>query len=161
MVWMRASERRTSTVQRRARTATLLAVAALVVGEARSAADSGSPEVVVVVAAGQPVETLARTELADIFLGRASRFPDGRPAVPIDQREGSPARAVFYTAFLGRSAAQMKAHWSKIVFTGRGSPPREAPDGAAVRQLIAEDPQAIGYLDRDLVDASLRIVGVE
>ena len=58
----------------------------------------------------------------DIFLGRATRFPNGLLAVPIDQVEGSAAREEFYTRFVGKSAAQMKAYWSKIIFTGRGQP---------------------------------------
>jgi ABC-type phosphate transport system substrate-binding protein len=128
---------------------------------AAGGAEPEDPDVVVVVAASNPLETLTDSELADLFLGRTNSFPDGRPAIPIDQREGTPARAVFYVNFLGRSAAQMKAHWSKIVFTGRGSPPRETPGGVEARQLIAGDPRAIGYLERELVDASVQTVDLE
>jgi hypothetical protein len=28
----------------------------------------------------------------------------------------------------------MKAYWTKMVFTGRGQPPRELPNSAAVRR---------------------------
>jgi hypothetical protein len=54
----------------------------------------------------------------------------------------------------------MKAHWSKIIFTGRGRPPAEAADDAAVRDIVAGDPRAIGYIDASLVDSRLRVVRV-
>jgi hypothetical protein len=120
-----------------------------------------SLDVVVVVAAASPTAALGRSELADLFLGRVAEFPDGRPAVPIDHREGCPVRAEFNSEYLGRSAAQVKAHWSQVIFTGRGSPPRSVAGDDQLRRLIASDPTAIGYLERRLVDASLRIVRIE
>jgi ABC-type phosphate transport system substrate-binding protein len=126
----------------------------------RAAAQSPD-DVVVVVAARSPTTTLSRNEVADLFLGRVANFPDGRPAVPIDQREGSPVRNEFNSEYLGRTAAQIKAHWSKVIFTGRGSPPRAMADSEQVRRLVASNPNAIGYLQRRLVNASLEIVRVE
>lgn len=115
-------------------------------------------EVVVVVSAAGPETRLSRTQIADIFLGKANRYPDGRRAIPIDQREGSAARASFYEINIGRSAAQIKAHWSKIIFTGRGQPPRQVADEAEAKRYLADHPGAITYLALDDVDASVRIV---
>jgi ABC-type phosphate transport system substrate-binding protein len=130
--------------------------ALLAAGDVRSTQD-----VVVVVSADSPLLALSRGELTDIFLGRTARFPDGRSAVPLDQRDGSSARAEFYSAYLGRSPAQIKAHWSKAIFTGRGSPPRAVPESSQLRARVASDPSSIGYLPRDQVDAALRIVRIE
>jgi ABC-type phosphate transport system substrate-binding protein len=134
----------------------------LVTQPATAAADvSSSGDIVVVVAAENPVRSLSLVQLEDIFLGRTNRFPNGRSAVPIDQSDGSAARADFYTRILGRSLPQIKAHWSKIIFTGRGRPPRHVPNGLEVRKLLADDARAIGYLERGLVDDSVRVVGIE
>ena len=115
-------------------------------------------EVVAVVSSRCPESALSRNQVADIFLGRSSRFPDGREAVPIDQAESSAARDEFYAAFTGKSPAQVKAHWSKIIFTGRGQPPREVSNGVEMKRLVAGNPSAIGYIDRKLVDGSVRIL---
>jgi ABC-type phosphate transport system substrate-binding protein len=132
------------------------AVAGLALGLAATAALA---EVVAVVSANSPLAPmLDKGGVVDIFLGRTSRFPDGRRAVPIDQAEGSAARAEFYSRFAGKSPAQIKAHWSKIVFTGRGQPPHEVADTAELKRHLAEDPNAIGYLDQNMVDASLKVV---
>lgn len=129
-------------------------------GVAVAAATSGDG-LVVVVSAQSRVTTIPRLHLEDIYLGRATRFPNGEPVEPIDQKSGSEAWKTFYETYLGRSPAQIKAHWSKLIFTGRGRPPREAASGREVRELVAADSRVIGYIDSDLVDESVRVVSVE
>lgn len=129
-------------------------------GSVPHAVPIADPSVVVIVSARSSVATLSRNHLIDLYLGRTSRFPDGRTAVPIDQDEGSAIRELFYGEIIGRSTAQIKAHWSRIIFTGRGRPPRAVSDGTEMRGVVAQNPSAIGYIDRALVDSSVRIVEV-
>ena len=119
---------------------------------------SGQDVVVAVVSSRSPVTTLNTEQVADIFLGKTGRFPDGSQAVPIDQHEDSPARERFYAQFTGKSPAQVKAHWSKIIFTGRGQPPRQAMNGAEAKKLVQENLHAIAYIDNALVDSSVRVL---
>lgn len=129
------------------------------IGLALSLSNGGAAaDVVAVVSAKNPVTALSKNQVMDIFLGKASRFPDGSPAMPIDQIEGSAARNAFYARFAGKSPAQLKAHWSKIIFTGRGQPPREVSNGTEVKKLIAEHPYSIGYIEKSLVDGSVKVL---
>jgi ABC-type phosphate transport system substrate-binding protein len=115
-------------------------------------------DVVPVVSAKSPVTSLSPNEVADIFLGKSSRFPNGAPAVPIDLVEESPVRDRFYAQYTGKSPAQVKAYWSKIIFTGRGQPPRQAATPGEAKKLIAENPNAIGYIDSSQVDGTVRVL---
>lgn len=117
-------------------------------------------EVVAVVSAKSAVAALNRNQLVDIFLCKTSRLPNGEIAMPIDLPEGSSLRNEFYSAFAGKSPAQVKAHWSKLIFTGRGQPPREAADMESVKRLLLANPSAIGYLDRSMVGGELRILTI-
>jgi hypothetical protein len=119
---------------------------------------TATPDVIAVVSSKSAITTLSKTQLADIFLGRVSRFPNGARVVPIDQAEDSAAREEFYAKVADKSAAQMKAYWSKIIFTGRGQPPKEVANGAEMKRWIAENPDAIGYIDEKLVDDTVRVV---
>ena len=119
---------------------------------------SAAADVVAVVSSKSPVTALSRNQVVDIFLGKTSRFPDGEQAVPIDQVEGSPARDEFYAKFTGKSAAQIKAHWSKIIFTGRGQPPKEVSNSDEVKKLVVQNPKVIGYIERSLVDGNVRVL---
>ena len=115
-------------------------------------------DVVAVVSSKSPVAALSKNQVVDIFLGKVSRFPDGSQAVPVDQVEGSTARDQFYTRFAGKSAAQLKAHWSKIIFTGRGQPPKQVSNSTEAKKLIADNPHAIGYIEQNLVDSSVKVL---
>jgi ABC-type phosphate transport system substrate-binding protein len=125
---------------------------------AASATAASSQDVVAVVSAKSAITSLNPGQVADIFLGKTSRFPDGTQAVPIDLSEDSPARDKFYAQFTGKSPAQVKAHWSKIIFTGRGQPPKQASSSSEAKKMIAENPNAIGYIDGSAVDGSVRVL---
>jgi len=118
-------------------------------------------DLVVVVSADNPTRTLDRSQLADLYLGRRDRFPDGETAVPVDLRENSAAYARFYERHLEQTPAQIRAHWSRLIFTGRGRPPRTVTDGRAMADTIASNPRFIGYLDDSLVDERLKVVDIE
>lgn len=115
-------------------------------------------DVVAVVSAKSPITTLDKSQVADIFLGKASRFPNGAQAVPIDQAEGSAVRDEFYGKVTGRTATQIRAYWAKIIFTGRGQPPPSVSNDIEMKKRLSENPAAIGYIDRSLVDSSVRVV---
>ena len=136
------------------RIAALLAIPLLAAGLPSLAQE----DVVPVVSSRSTVTSLTAAQLADIFLGKTSRFPDGTLAVPIDQSEESPARERFYSSFTGKSPAQLKAHWSKIIFTGRGQPPKQVPSSAEAKRAVAENPNAIAYIDSKMVDNTVRVL---
>lgn len=122
------------------------------------AAGSSAADVVPVVSAKSEVSSLSTNQVMDIFLGRSSRFPNGELAVPIDQAEGSNIRDAFYMQFASKSAAQVKAYWSKLIFTGKGQPPREVSPSERVKRVVAENPHLIGYIERSEVDANVKVV---
>jgi ABC-type phosphate transport system substrate-binding protein len=123
-----------------------------------SAAAEASAELVVIVSARSPAPQLSSEQVAAIFLGQAGRLPDGSEVVALDQRIGSGERNQFYQQVTGKTPALLKAHWSKMLFTGRGQPPREAADTASVRRMVADNPSMIGYIDRSALDSSVRPV---
>jgi len=114
--------------------------------------------VAVVVSAKSAVTHLTPQQVSDIYLGKVDAFPGGGSATPIDQSEGRAIRDEFYATVLNKSAAQVAAYWAKVIFTGEGTPPRTLGNSAAVKQAVAGDPNAIGYIDDAAVDGSVRIV---
>ena len=137
-------------------TAAKLLGAALALALTCAAAQAG--DLVVIVSARSSVDALRPDQVAAIFLGQSARFPDGALATALDQPIGSNERNQFYLRVTGKTPALLKAHWSKLVFTGRGQPPRELQDSAAVRRAVADDPGLIGYIDREALDPSVRQV---
>jgi ABC-type phosphate transport system substrate-binding protein len=121
-------------------------------------AQTRARELVVIVSAKSAVTALQKQQVAAIFLAEAARFPGGADVAAVDQRLDSPVRNEFYSKVAGHSPEQMKAHWSKMIFTGRGQPPREAAGNVAVRRMVAANPALIGYIERSALNASVRAV---
>lgn len=115
---------------------------------------------VVIVSAKNPLYVLRAEQVAAIFLAQTGRFPGGAEAQALDLPLGSPLRNDFYRAVAARSPALMKAYWTRMVFTGRGQPPRELPSSAAVRRLVADNPALIAYIDKSALDASVKVLQV-
>ena len=123
-----------------------------------SLAFSAQAEVVVVVSSKSPVTSLTAEQTAKIFLGKVVTFPNERTAFPIDQPEGSAIRDEFYSKVAHKNSSQLTAYWAKIIFTGEGRPPQLIAGDMAVRKAIANNPNAIGYIDKSAVNHSVRVV---
>jgi ABC-type phosphate transport system substrate-binding protein len=93
-----------------------------------------------------------------IFLGKAKSFPNGSQALPVDQDEGSKTREAFNTSILGKSDSQLKSYWSRLIFTGKGTPPKQSGTVAEIKTLVADNPNIIGYIDSSAVDGTVKVV---
>jgi ABC-type phosphate transport system substrate-binding protein len=93
-----------------------------------------------------------------IFLGKEKKFSNGDIAVPINLATNNVGRGVFDEQILGRSSSQVSAYWSKLVFTGKGVPPKEVENEADVLAAVEADINAIGYIDSTSVTAAVKVV---
>jgi ABC-type phosphate transport system substrate-binding protein len=134
------------------------ATAALVVICSSALCTLANASEVVVVAANSPVSAVTTDQLSQLFLGKIHTLPNGSGAVLIDQTEGSPARDDFYSKATGKSAAQIKALWSRLTFSGAAQPPKSAAGDAEVKKFVSTIPGAIGYIDKSAVDSSVKVV---
>ena len=126
-------------------------IAAALIGAALVTAVPAMAEVVVIVNPKAADSSMTKDQVAQYFLGKSSAL------TPVDQPEGA-LRAEFYKKVTDKDPSQAKALWSKLVFTGKATMPKEAGDSAAVKKAVANDPKAIGYIDKSAVDASVKAV---
>ncbi|SHG99013.1 hypothetical protein [Massilia sp. CF038] len=109
-------------------------------------------EIVVIVNPKNPASRMFSEQAAQFFLGKSSLF------TPIEYDDGVAIRNEFHTKVLQKDSAQVKAIWSKLVFTGKGTAPKEYKSAAEVKKAVAADPQAIGYIDKSAVDDSVKVI---
>jgi ABC-type phosphate transport system substrate-binding protein len=117
---------------------------------------SAQAELVIIAHIKNNIDALTEKQVQDIFLGHTRLFPNGKFALPIDQ--SSPLRAEFYEKLTGRPVEQINAYWARIMFTGQASPPQQLPDDKAVLETVRENEGAIGYIDKTLVDNTVRVL---
>ena len=106
-----------------------------------------------IVAIGNPAApALSKEQLSDLYLGR------NQSLTLLDLPESSATRTDYYKKLVGKDPSQVKSMWSRLTFTGKGVPPKELPDGAAVKKAVAADPKTIGYIDKSEVDGTVKVL---
>jgi len=116
------------------------------------AALPASAEIVVIVSQKNPATRMFSEQASQFFLGKSNLF------TPADQPESSHIRAEFYQKIADKDPAQVKALWSKLVFTGKATAPKEYANSAEVKKAVAADPKAIGYIDKAAVDDTVKVI---
>jgi ABC-type phosphate transport system substrate-binding protein len=111
-----------------------------------------SAETVVIVSAKNPATRMFSEQASQFFLGKSTMF------TPIDQADGSAIRNDFYKKVTDKDSAQVKAIWSKLVFTGKAQAPKEFKTSAEVKKAVADDPKAIGYVEKSAVDDTVKVI---
>ena len=115
-------------------------------------------QVAVIVNPKNAAATMTADQVSSIFLGKSNTLPSGATAAPADQPESAAIRDQFYSKVTGKQAAQVKAAWSRLVFSGKGTPPKELGSSADVKKFVASNPDAIGYIEKSAVDGSVKVV---
>lgn len=113
---------------------------------------------VVIVHPESGVATLSVKQTRSIFLGKSSKFPGGKKAIAIHQHEGTPSHIEFAEKVLGKNQSQLKSYWTKLVFSGKGLPPKSVADDLAVIDFVEKTPGAVGYVGSSVVDSKVTIV---
>jgi ABC-type phosphate transport system substrate-binding protein len=101
---------------------------------------------------------ITANQAADIYLGKSGVFPNGQRVTPVDQGPNSPARQKFYKTVVKKDGSVLRVYWSKLLFTGKGQPPREVGDDADMKSWVASNPDAIGYVDGKFVDSTVKVL---
>jgi len=123
-----------------------------------SLAAAAQAQVAVIVNPKSPTASMTADQVAGIFLGKSNTLPSGAAAAPVDQPESAAVREQFYTKVTGKQAAQVKAAWSRLVFSGKATPPKELANSAEVKKFVAGNADAIGYVEKSAVDGTVKAV---
>jgi ABC-type phosphate transport system substrate-binding protein len=113
--------------------------------------------IVVIVNPSMGVQHLSRREALDIFLGRYRTFPSGASALPIDLDINSSERRQFYLMLAHKDSSDMSSYWARLTFSGKISPPFSVADARMAVDIVANNPNAIAYVDRAAIDNRVRI----
>lgn len=107
---------------------------------------------VAVIVSPKHAGSVSADQVSNVFLGKSSELTG------VDLPDGNATRDAFYQKATGKDAAQVKAYWAKLVFTGKAQPLKEMASDAEVKKFVAGNPGAIGYIDKGAVDASVKVV---
>jgi len=101
---------------------------------------------------------LSDSDISRAFLGKLKKFDGGSAISVVNQKVGEAARTEFDQKVLHKSSSQVKAYWSKRLFSGKGKPPKELASDADVLKFVAGNANAIGYVNKASVDSSVKVL---
>ena len=77
--------------------------------------------------------------------------------IPLDLPKGDETRSAFYSLVAGKNEDNMLAYWSRLVFTGKGTPPETAADNQELQYLLSRNPDLVGYISESDLDADFNL----
>ena len=120
---------------------------------------AATEEVDVVVNKANNVVPLSREEVRRIFVGEKSSWPGGKHITVLMFAPDQPERVVILREVFKMNESDYTKYFLQAAFTGRvQAAPRDLPSAAQMKAHLAANPNAIGYLKKEDVDDSLKIV---
>ena len=101
---------------------------------------------------------ISEDDVMRLFLGKKNKFSDGSKAVPIYLAQGHDAREEFNQKALRKSSSQLKAYWSKLIFTGKGAPPDALGSIEDVIAKVSSEPDTIAYIEASKATDAVKVV---
>jgi ABC-type phosphate transport system substrate-binding protein len=115
----------------------------------------------VVVHPRNPLTSVERRFLSQVFLRKTVTWSNGEPIRPVDLPPDTPARRQFTEQIHSRSVAAVKSYWQQVIFSGRGLPPPELATDEAVLRFVARTPGAIGYVSGNADVRAVKVLAVK
>lgn len=120
---------------------------------------ASAEDLAVIVNKASPIGQLNRKQLVYIYMGRQKQY-EGGAFMPLDMAEKSAERARFYRALMNKDLAEINAYWSRLLFSGRSTPPVTVPRITQLLETVVDNPGAIAYIPESRVSADVRVVYV-
>jgi len=114
-------------------------------------------EIAIIVNKASPLTAAQASDIQRVYLGKTQKI-DGTAVTPINQTKNTSLSDTFNKVVLNKSGNQVKAYWSKLIFTGKGTPPQELNNDVEVINAVRGDVNAIGYIDANLVDDTINVI---
>ena len=102
---------------------------------------------------------MSKDEVARIFLKKATKFPDGRSASPVDLAVNSSIRENFSKSVLGKPASAVDAYWQQQIFSGRDIPPPQKSENAAI-SFVRSNENGIAYVSAGADTKGVKVINV-
>ena len=103
---------------------------------------------------------ISKSTVRNIFLGKTKSFSNGEKAVPVEISDGD-IKVEFTEQVLNKNKGTLKAYWSRMVFSGKANPPKSYDDEQEMKEFIAKNKDAIGFLRDVDIDSSVKVIKID
>lgn len=117
-------------------------------------------EYVVVCNASNPITSISKVDLMNIFLGKKVTWDDGKKITFITLKEGE-SHKQFLRNHVKKNPQQFKNYWKKMLFTGKGVIPKAFSDDEGVLDFVSKNEAAIGYISKEATPDGVKTLQIE
>lgn len=135
----------------------LLALAAWV---GFAGANGSAPNVKIIANATVKSDAITVHDIKNVYLGKSSTLLDGTRVEPVLAKDGTVHEA-FLRRYLGESNEELQTYYRGLIFSGKGSMPKEVRSDAEMVAYVARTKNAIGYVSGDTDTSGLKTLRVE
>ena len=107
-----------------------------------------------------PVETISKKELSNIFLKKKTSWNDGSSITPVDLDTRSTTRAAFTLEIHEQSIGSIRSYWQQAAFSGSATAPLERKSDADIIAFVQSYPGAIGYVSNTADISGVKVLTV-
>jgi ABC-type phosphate transport system substrate-binding protein len=113
----------------------------------------------VIFTASKAFSPLSSGKAKMLFKGKIKRLNNKRVTL-LDWPDGSKIKKQFYQDLLGQSEARINVYRAKLVFSGKGTPPKTVSQNnySAVKNYIKNKPNSISYALQSMVSKEFTIL---
>jgi len=99
----------------------------------------------VIVSKDSSINSITKKELSKIFLAKTKKLPNGEKSITIESTNKE-YQTKFYKNISNKNEKQLKKYWAKMIFTGRGQPPKKMSSINELILFIQNNKNAISYI---------------
>jgi ABC-type phosphate transport system substrate-binding protein len=100
----------------------------------------------VIVSSSNPISSMTRSQVSNLFLKKVMRWDNGSKVVPVDLSQKSTVRQSFSQTVHKKSVSSIRGYWQKMLFSGSTTPPVELASSESVVEFVRGNANAIGYV---------------
>jgi ABC-type phosphate transport system substrate-binding protein len=116
-------------------------------------------EVAIIVNTANTIGDLPLADAKKVFLGDKTTWPSGKRVTVIMLAQGMPERAVVLHEIFKMQEEDLNQYFMQAAFAGKiSAPPKEVGSAALMKQAVAANPGAIGYVKKEDVDDTVKAV---
>ncbi len=119
--------------------------------------NTASADVIIIINNNSPDNNLSKNDIKKIYSGHMTKWSNNDTII-LTVLPKAEFHKKFLREFVKKTPSQFNATWKKMVFTGKGRPPKSFKTIEAMVNYVAETDGAIGYVIADVNPDKVKII---
>jgi len=112
---------------------------------------------IVIVSKDSNINDISKKELSKIFLSKTKKLPNGEKSSIIEIYDKN-IQSIFYQKICNKNSTQLRRYWTKMIFTGKGQPPKKMKSYKEIIEYVSKNQNAISYIPAEYITSKIQTI---